>query len=343
MPYRAGIIGCGRIAAGFDDDPRRGYVSTHAGAYIRTPGIELAALCDVDAARVQRSGDKYQVRGRYTDFREMLAHERLDLVSVCTWNDSHREIVEAAAAAGARTIFCEKPLADSLPAADAMVRACKRAGVLLLVDHQRRFDRFHQQIRESLHQGRLGRIQQVTCYYTAGITNTGSHLLDLLRFLFGEVDWVQAIPSRNPSANPQDPNLDGWLQFREGPLAALQACDVRDYTIFELNVLGTLGRLRVMSHGFDAQFEEARDSSHFAGYRELYPAKAPLDFDGSREFMLQAVNHLLGCLEGRDRPLCTGEDGRAALELICALRQAAECGRRVCLPLASSAIVIPSR
>ena len=65
--YRAAIVGCGRIGCAFDDDPCRGYVSTHAGAYKRTPGVELVALSDIDAARLHKYADKFEVCGRYID------------------------------------------------------------------------------------------------------------------------------------------------------------------------------------------------------------------------------------------------------------------------------------
>jgi predicted dehydrogenase len=342
--YRAGIIGCGRIGCGFDDDPKRGYVSTHAGAYRQTAGVELVALSDVDPEKLERYGKKFEVAGRYTDHRRMLAQERLDIVSICTWVDTHRALVDDAVSAGVRAIFCEKPVAESLAGAGTMVERCREAGVLLMVNHQRRFDRFHRQVAEYLCSGQLGRIQHVTAYYTAGLANTGTHLLDLLRMFLGDVEWVQAIKSASPSPNPGDPNLDGWIQFRSGARAALQACDVKDYTIFEINLLGAGGRLRVMSHGFEAQLEEAQESRRFAGYRELIPAAAPVDAGGPREYMLQAVAHLVDCLEHGKKPLCTGEDGRAALELICALRQSADSGgQRVHLPLKENSIVIASR
>src|SRR5207247_338612 len=138
-PYRAAVIGCGRIGAGFDDDPRRGFVSTHAGAYARTDGVRLVALADLDHEKLGRYGRKFEVPGLYADAGEMLARERPDIVSVCTATSTHLTLVRAAADAGAKAVFCEKPIADSLAAADEMIRVCRDRGVLLMVDHQRRF------------------------------------------------------------------------------------------------------------------------------------------------------------------------------------------------------------
>lgn len=342
--YRAGIVGCGRIGCGFDDDPKRGYTSTHAGAYVKTPGVELVALADLDQDKLDLYGEKYGVGGRYQDYRKMLAEEGLDILSVCTWNDTHRSIVENAVSAGVKAIFCEKPIASDLRDADVMVKRCAEEGVLLMINHPRRFDRFHREVADYIWRGDLGRIQQVTCYYTAGVANTGSHLFDLLRFFFGEVDWVSGLYSSNPSPNPDDSNVDGWLCFEDGLLAAVQACDVESYTIFEINILGTLGRFRITSHGFDARFEEARKSRRFEGYRELHPEVPPINSNGEREFMLQAVSHLLECLEKGQRPLCNGKDGLQALEIICALCESAEeGGHMVELPLLESKILVQSR
>lgn len=342
--FAAGIVGCGRIGCGFDDDPRRGYVSTHAGAYLRTPGVRLVALADVDPDKLHRYGMKFGVAGRYADHEEMLARERLDILSVCTWNDTHYPIVRSAVEAGVKAIFCEKPIADSLSAADEMVALCAERGVILLVDHMRRFDPFHQEIAAYLRRGALGRIQQVTCYYTAGLANTGTHVFDLLRFYFGEVLWVQGMLSPNRSPNPLDPNVDGWLWFEGGFPTVVQACDVSDYLILEVHILGSEGRLRVVSSGFDLLFEAAGESPRFSGYRELRPAAAPVDANRSHEFMLQGVRHLLDCLQTGGAPLCAGVDGRRALEIVCALRESAEeQGKRIALPLPHSRVTVQSR
>ena len=114
MPdYRAGIVGCGRIGCAFDDDTSRGYVSTHAGAYHQTPGVDLVALADLDQAKLDKYGAKYGVPGLYQDVNQMLAQESLDILSICTWNDTHRAIVRGAIDAGVKAIFCEKPISLS--------------------------------------------------------------------------------------------------------------------------------------------------------------------------------------------------------------------------------------
>ncbi len=274
----------------------------------------------------------------------MLEKEHLDILSICTRNDAHLEIAKAAVEHGVKAVFCEKPIADSLSAADKMIRLCEEKGVVLMIDHQRRFDPDHQRVASYIRNGRLGRIQQVTCYYTAGVANTGSHLFDLLRLCLGNVVWVRGSYSHNASRSLEDPNIDAWLGFADGAVAAVQSCDVNAYMIFEVSFLGTQGRLRLTSSGLDIDFEEVRSSQRFPGYRELYPTTVPVRRESTREYLLLGVAHLLDCLETGEKPMSSGEDGRASLEVICALLESADSnGTRIDLPLRTSSITVHSR
>jgi predicted dehydrogenase len=186
-------------------------------------------------------------------------------------------------------------------------------------------------------------VQQVAFYYTAGIANTGSHMFDLLRFFFGEAEWVRAVLSENRSPNPQDPNIDGLVKFRSGALATVQACDAESFSIFEMDCIGTNGRLRTTHGGFDVDFYYVAESQRFSGYRDILKGSPPFKVDGPREFFTSGVRHLVECMQGKAKPISSGEDGRASLELICAFHQSARAdGEKVGLPLRDSEIEIHS-
>ncbi len=274
----------------------------------------------------------------------MLKRERLDLVSICTGSGNHLVMVRAAVDAGVRGIFCEKPIAESLSAGDEMVRHCAEHNVPLVIGHQRRFDPMHQRLAKFVRDGGLGKLQQATCYYTAGAANTGTHLFDLLRLYAGDVAWVEGRVSGCVSPNAADPNIDGWLGFQSGAVAAIQACDVSAYTIFEMTLLGTKGRLRIGSHGFRAEFEGVGESEKYSGYNELFPEPLPVQGEFTEELQTRGVRHLIECVQNGAIPVSSGEDGRAALEIVCALSQSAvECGKRIRLPLANTSWAVPSR
>jgi predicted dehydrogenase len=324
-PWRAAVIGCGRIGCTFDDDPNRHQVSTHAGAYRRASGVDLVALADLDQAKLDRYGDKFGVSGRYLDHQEMLRLESPEIVSVCTWSGTHETMVRDAVEAGVKGIFCEKPMADVSSQARVMHALCESRGVVLLINHKRRFSPFHRAVAAFLNAGRVGAIQQVTVYYVSGVANTGSHLFDLLRLYFGEIAWVETRLSHRRSPIPDDPNVDGVLWCAQGFPVVLQACDTKSYYVLEIAILGTEGRLRITTGTHEGvEWEEARPSAHASEYRDLVRAESPLPPVEQRpEIMIAGVTHLVACVEGRATPLCSGLDGLRAVEMFEAVKASA--------------------
>src|SRR4051794_20225135 len=108
-PLRAGIVGCSGIAIAKPertDAPRRTPMPhSHAAAYHAVPGIAVVAVCDVVPESTARSQSLWGQAAAYTDYREMLARERLDLLSIVTPDHLHADIFVDACAAGVRGIF----------------------------------------------------------------------------------------------------------------------------------------------------------------------------------------------------------------------------------------------
>lgn len=330
--YRAGVIGCGRIGCGFLKDPLRGTTSTHAGSYMFVDSVELAALCDIREGLAQQYGKRLGVHYIYTGWPEMLAQGNLEIVSVCTPVDTHKMIVcNAARSPGVKAIYCEKPMASSSSAAERMIQVCEANGVLLIINHQRRFSPLHQEIAALIWEGELGRIQQATCYYGGGIYESGSHLFDLLRFYLGEVVGAGGHFSPSSSHRPGDPNIDGWLQFVDRSRGyiipvVIQACDSAFYNIFEINILGTRGRLRVFDSGRSAEISRVGPSPTFSGLQEMQgpkPLLLSIPHGAPSRWIPRGIEHLLDCLETGTQPISSGRDGLVALKIIEALESGA--------------------
>ena len=327
MTFRAGIVGCGRIGSEFDDAPTKN-VSTHAGAYSAVQEVELVALADVNENKLAKAGKRWGITSLYLDYTEMLRKENLDILSICTRNSAHLEIAREALNNSVKAIYCEKPVADTLQNADKMIKLCHEKGVVLQINHQRRFDRFYQEVKDFLQKGKLGGIQQYNFYYARGIANTGSHMFDLLRFFFGDADWAQAAYSQSKSHDPaNDPNIDGVVKFSDGLFCAIQACDDRYFPIFEMDCLGTTGRLNIIRNGTEVEYYKLKENRLF---RDIFPTNP----DIPRNPMVNAVEHLVECLRTGKESVSSGEDGRASLELICAFHESARHdGKRITLPL----------
>lgn len=333
MTFRAGIVGCGRIGSEFAEKN----LATHAGAYAAVPEVELVALSDLDEGKLAQAGQRWGITSLYRDYREMLQKESIDILSICTWNSAHLDIAREAINSGVKAIYCEKPIADTLQHADEMIGLCNEKGVILQVNHQRRFDKFYQEVKDFLQKGGLGVIQQASFFYSRGIANTGSHMFDLLRFFFGDAAWVEAHVSQHKSPDPDDPNIDGIVQFSSGLTCEVGAGDDQSITIFNMDFIGNSGKLKINRNGREVQYYTVRDG-------KLQSEAPPLDPSVSREPMVVAVKHLIDCLQLGRESISSGADGRAALELICAFHQSAGAGsKRVALPLIGGKVGIKSR
>ena len=328
MRYRAALIGCGKIGSLYADDPRmKGDVYSHAEAYVRCPGTELVAVCDADPASAAQCAARWQVAASFTDVDAMVRSVRPELVSVCTPDATHFGVVSQllAAAHPPRAILCEKPLALSVAQGRQMVAAAAERGVVLAVMFMRRHARNFQALKQLLAAGELGAVQAVHGWYTKGVVHNGSHWFDLLRFLVGEVSWVQAW--NRCADDAADPTLDVLLGLQHGALASLQGCDPRLFNVFEMDVMGTAGRVRITDNGYSIVCTRAADSPRYTGYRELVPL--PCELGDRRDVMLHAVEDLVASLATPRAPASVGMDGVAALAIGQAALQAAREGRRV--------------
>jgi predicted dehydrogenase len=324
--YRAAIIGLGQIGNQFDDDPKRTAVWTHAGAYASLPEIALIAGADPDEGRLGRFLERRGVAAGYRDYRDMLRGETIDLLSVCSPTALHHEMVLAGVQAGVRAIFCEKPLAATVAQAADMVRACDDAGVLLAVNHTRRWEDIYRRARRLLEQGAIGRLESLVGCYPGKVFTMGTHLFDLMRYFAGDAAWAcgQAV------GHGDEANLSGHLGFRSGAQGSVVCGWERANHIFEVDLLGSRGRLRLSGDGAMMELFRFEDSPRYSGYRELAEAREGASgSDGpvhEENRLIAAVRDLARCLTDGGTPACGGADGAAAVEIAEALCESAARG-----------------
>lgn len=179
---RVAIVGCGKIAG------------AHAGAYLRDGRAALVAAADPVPEAAEAFARRFGVPRTYADHRAMLAAERPDVVSVCTWPPDHTAPVVDAGGAGARGLLCEKPLAVTLPEADRMLAAAEGAGAVFMVGHQRRLEPRYRLARGLIADGAVGEVVEVHGTCGGDLLTDGTHLFDLARYLLGDLPaaWVFA-------------------------------------------------------------------------------------------------------------------------------------------------------
>jgi len=144
-----GIVGLGTIG------------TVHAEAIrAAVPEAEICAFCDVDGARLAEKADRFGVKGRYTDFRQMIGRADLDAVYVCVPNHLHRDVAVEALRAG-RNVFCEKPMALNAAQAREMADAASKAGKVFQLGMVNRQRADSQLVKQYVEEGFFGDIYHV--------------------------------------------------------------------------------------------------------------------------------------------------------------------------------------
>jgi predicted dehydrogenase len=190
--YRAAIIGCGWRSTGEYGGwrgPSRtsGYPFSHAQGFVASERTEFVAAADFQEEALARVGKVYEVPKDhlYTDFREMIEKEKLDIVSIGTQQEQRAEITVHAAEAGVKAIYAEKPMAASMADADAMVETVERNGVAFNLGTNRRWSPGYEIVRDLANGGEYGDLKTIITYNMDPIFISGSHWFDL-------INWINA-------------------------------------------------------------------------------------------------------------------------------------------------------
>ena len=346
--YRAAVIGLGRMGSTFDDEMDRGssiYVPyCHTPAYVASPNVELVAGADPHEGQRSIYAERWGLAADhvYEDYRTMLEHESLDLVSVCTSARVRPEIVQQVARSGVAAIWAEKPMAFSLAEADQMVQTCADHSVALGVNCARRYNPHLTRASQMIQGGDLGEIYQITALFNCYLSHNGSHGIDAMRYLVGgDVEWVFGeMESDEAAAREEDLSGNGYLAFDNGVRGYLRSMTVGP-TGEDFDIVGSQGRFRALASCQMFELYQSvpggrRDSLQMA----QVPFPQPLNIPGSG---LTIVADLIEAAETGRPPRCSGEDGRKALEIAVALREShRRGGLRVNLPLPDRSLRIIS-
>ncbi|MCL1853650.1 MAG: Gfo/Idh/MocA family oxidoreductase [Peptococcaceae bacterium] len=348
-PLRFALIGCGRIA------PK------HAESFVALSeesdlGVRarLVAVCDPVEELRENFARKYRVGSdpieAFADFREVLGCADVDAVSIATPSGLHAEIGIAAARAG-KHVLVEKPMAMTLAQADALIGACREAGVKLGVIHQNRFNASVKVLRQALEAGRFGKLthgqasvrwNRNDAYYLQApwrgtrdqdggvLMNQSIHNIDLLQWMLGPVETVFGLTQRAMRPIEMEDVGAAVLKFRNGAIGVIEAAS----TIFPrnieetLNIFGTEGSVIVGGIAVNKievwEFPDSEEEKKriFAAQEADPPSVYGY---GHRELIADFVR----CVWENQTPAVCGEEGRKALEIILAVYRCQETGEPV--------------
>jgi predicted dehydrogenase len=268
---KAAIIGCGDIAGGYDEKSTDNGIYSHAGAY-RACGVKIAAVFDVDVSRARAFAQYWGAGCVCEDLKALYAGSEYDLVSICVPDKMHHGIFTEFLHAGkTRIVWAEKPLASTSAEGAAMVALARKMRTGLRVTYQRRWEPLHVALAEEIRQGLIGDITAVHGYYVKGLVHIGTTMIDTIRFLVGEPESACSVSSIQKGSYPCDSSSDIALVYPGGVTAVIQGIDGSEYSysLFEVDILGTRGRVRITGNGDCYEVSRVAAYDHYEGFSEL--------------------------------------------------------------------------
>lgn len=337
--YRAAVIGCSRMG-GFIDNEVVGVPGvvppySHAAGFYACERTDLVACADLREDVMEKFGEQYDIpkSRQYTDYKEMIERENLDIVSVATQPEPRAAIVIYAAEHGIKAIYAEKAMAASLEDADAMVEALERNGVAFNMGTNRRWSPLYDAMKESIDRGDLGTLKTLIVYNNGTLFNTASHTLDLVMRLNSDqpVEWVQAhLPAGmelDGEILANDPVGQGTVGFANG-VTAYMLLTPRG---LEVEAIGDEGTLTAMNDGRDWLLRgrgPLGDSGRTSLQTQAFAAPEPASST------LRLIEDLVHGLDTGEATRGGGAVSRASTELIFAFIESARRGGAVVtLPL----------
>ncbi len=255
-----------------------------APAFSMMEGVELAAVASPTELNRQKFMTKFDISKGFADWRDMLQQCELDLVCVTTPTYLHRDMVTGVLQSG-KSVLCEKPFALNLADAADMVNAAASAPGFALIDHQLRFHPALRCMKQMIDGGEIGKVYEVRAVVNLASRNRpdmpwswwcdaekgggalgalGSHLIDMNRFLIGEISEVScnlatSIPFRpdksgKPCAVTSDDHFAMMMKFGPSSVALgnsslMHVTTVGAYTWFSFEVVGSHKTIRLDGAG----------------------------------------------------------------------------------------------
>jgi UDP-N-acetyl-2-amino-2-deoxyglucuronate dehydrogenase len=339
---RFAIVGCGRIAA-----------SHFSALRAHAANAELVALCDNDNAALDKAvAATGGVRG-FGSLAELLEAATPDVAVLCTPSGLHSQQTIKVARRGIHVVT-EKPMATRWADGLDMVRACDEANVRLFVVKQNRRNATLQLLKRAIEQRRFGRIFMVAInvfwsrpqqYYDSArwrgtwefdggaLMNQASHYVDLIDWLIGPVESVQAYTATLARNIQVEDTATVGLRWRSGALGSVNVTMLAYPRNFEgsITILGETGTVRVGGVAVNEiqqwQFADSRPEDKgiaTANYEtaSVYGFGHPLYYE-----------NVIQSLRGQAEPETDGREGLRSLEILIASYLSARDGRRVALPL----------
>lgn len=303
------------------------------------------ALVSGDPAKAKLVAAQYAIQHTYTyaEMDQMQHNPDVQAVYIVTPNALHRKQTEAAARIG-KHVLCEKPMTVSAEDAQAMIDACERAKVQLMVAYRIQYEHNNRYLAELVRGGKLGTVRSIHAVNTqnqrapdqwrqikqlsggGSLPDIGLYCLNTVRALLGEepveVSAVIQSPKNDPRFREVEDLIDFTLRFPSGAVAACTSC-YSAHKHADLQVMGAEGAAH-MANAFNYSGQKLTVSRRDG----IAEAETEYTLNPSKQFALE-IDHFAECVRTGRKPRTGGPEGLQDQKLMTAIYQAAQTGRPV--------------
>lgn len=317
MGYRAAVIGCGNIGSMIDEEGHQLGIQTHASAYMESGNTVLAALCDSDPDRLNQAGQRRKVDLLYTDHQELLGSCAPEIVSVAVSTDKQGVVLkDVLRTPSVKLVICEKPFGSSVEEAHHLIDLASQTGCRIYVNYSRHYLPAMLKAGEFI-RDRLGELQIARGLYTKSLRHNGSHMLDLLTWWLGTLHVEHCMPAQRATKSCVSPDVVlGTAE--DSPRIYMQALDASAFSLFELDIIGSEGRVIIAESGDEIALYEVDEDPRYDGFNKLHASGSTLK-GCLTDLMLHVVTGALGCFEGQpnaEKRCCTAEQALMVTKLV---------------------------
>lgn len=259
--YKVAIIGAGRISCGFDSINDNHYL-THCHSIKDIDELEIIGIFDIDKEKVKSEAKKWNLIPYFN--LNILLNKNPEIILIAVPNKFHEEYLIRLIRHKPALVVCEKPLTNSISTSKSIIENYKKNKIPITVCYQRRFDDEFLKIKKNFEQNKLGGFITGTVVYSKGILHNGSHSIDILMFLFGEIIKVKPTNSK-VDYNPNDPTVSACISFECGDIHLI-AADERFHSIFEIDLIFEKKRFRFTDSGNYLEVFEVKPDPFYNGY-----------------------------------------------------------------------------
>jgi predicted dehydrogenase len=300
MPkLKVAIVGCGNIAGGFDNsrDIGKELPYSHVGAYQRHNEFEVVACIDTNSVKAVEFQERWNIKNKYLSLTQ-LVKSSIDVISICSPTECHYQHLLEAIELHPTLIFCEKPITKNKQETEHIVELCEKNKILLAVNYSRCWDPKIQAIKEAIGNKEYGELRSITAFYSKGLFNNGSHLVNLFQYLLGKIN-ILYVGRKYYDYFSDDPTCSFVVEDTDGIEVQVSSGNSQDYSNLEMCLNFSKKQLSMINGGLNWQLRSTGNSKEFSGYKVL--SEPVIESGTYAECMKAAVENIYQTLQGNER------------------------------------------